>query len=257
MKVGVTIVYSAQDDVFLNKLIFQVLEFSRCINIVYVPKYFDGSDYPKTLNFNSLKGMVKTTGMGEIINLIEIPYKENKLHVEYYYQLRSSGFADLKERDCDYILFLDGDEIPEGSRMKEFLSYGLSHDSYKIANYVYYAKPIYQAKAIQDSAIMINTKTYKPEDLNKHLRLERDNLVNNYTQRNVTYKGKPLIHHFSWAKPLSALQKKIETWGHNNDMDWKPIIKHIKTFNGTTKDKVWGYNYKQVDNLFNLKFNED
>ena len=68
----------------------------------------------------------------------------------------------------------------------------------------------------------------------------------------TTYNGLPMLHHYSWVRTKEQMLKKVRTWWHNKDRNWEKSVEEefSRPFSG--KDFVHGYEYKTVENKFNL-----
>lgn len=241
-KTAVVINYSEQDEIFLPTLIKECRAFADQIIINYSDQQYDGTLSKEPRKYND-------------VDYAYYEFDEQVASVfgtRYFHNLgRFVGASKLKP-SIERVLFLDGDEIPEGSRMRKFLEENRTGDA-KIANYVYYKSPRYRALAVQDSAILLHVAFLKAPLFFQEA--ERGAMVSDSALRNATHDNLPLIHHYSWAKPMDVLEKKIKTWGHKNDRDWSDILDNINNFTPDQQDPIWGYSYKEVEDKWNLKIN--
>ena len=162
--------------------------------------------------------------------------------------------AALGGRTPFWTLFLDGDEVPEGSRVREWwrspAGDAVRSDPrtvHKMANHWLFLHPRLVADTVEDSVLLVHSDALiNPESL-KHPR-ERDgiylwHLTSQEGWRDLKVErrvapddGKPLFWHFSWVRPSkigedgkpdggrAALKAKVANWGHKNDTDWGALI---------------------------------
>ena len=146
-----------------------------------------------------------------------------------------------------WVLFLDGDEVPDGPRMSEWwTAVGPSLDigtAIKVLNYWLFLDPRLVAQQHEDSAVLMHCSRLTNECLS-HPR-ERDGLIwgwpetaglsaggsggtgtgNGVVRRVGGLDGAPLIWHFSWVRAdRAALKRKTEAWGHKDDKKWAELI---------------------------------
>jgi hypothetical protein len=245
MKIATIINYCTSDYRFIKTCIDAVLPFSDQVIIPIADHTFDGQP--------------------ENNGLVNKSIEENPNASFYYYEWKSGNSprywhnisriigVEQLNKDIDWVLFLDSDEIVETELFSKFIKTELTMDSYKIANYWYFREPIYRAKAIEDSAVLVRKELINIDPYNPYI--EREQLCNNNNQRNTLQDGLPMIHHYSWVRTKEQMVKKVLTWAHSEDTlgnNWIDLIEDefSREFNGT--DFVWKYNYNIVENKFNL-----
>lgn len=234
-KVGVSIVYSSINKIFVDTLINECLKFTDDIVLAQSATLYNGETDEQ---YNNDK-------------ITKVTYNHEQTY-DHHLKHNLARLATYELLKNEYILFLDADEIPEGKRFKNFIDNGLYYPSYKIANYFYYKSPQYQAQAIHDSPLLITKNSVNVKELTQNT-LERDGLVNAHTIRMSTHDNLPLIHHYSWVNTKKNIAKKIATWGHKNDKNWKEVIDSWDDFNEDVRDPVLGLFYRKVPNKFNIK----
>lgn len=162
--------------------------------------------------------------------------------------------AALGGRTPFWALFLDGDEVPDGVRVREWWksSAGAKIRTdprvvHKMANHWMFLHPRLVAEPLEDSVFLVHSDALmNPESL-RHPR-ERDGIYLwhltspegwrdlRVERRVLPDDGKPLFWHFSWVRSSrpgkdgkpdggrAALKAKVANWGHRDDSDWGALI---------------------------------
>ena len=174
-----------------------------------------------------------------------------------------------------WTLFLDGDEIPEGSRVRDWWASPAGdrvrsdpRTVHKMANHWLFLHPRLVADKVEDSVLLVHSDALlNPESL-KHPR-ERDGIYLwhltsqdgwrdlKVERRVMPADGKPLCWHSSWVRPSkigadgrpdggrAALKAKVANWGHKDDTEWSTMIDRafdrIETGCWPDRDFVHGY----------------
>ena len=159
-----------------------------------------------------------------------------------YWEGHARRHAVNEMKPCEYVLFLDSDEVIDGKEFAAFLA-AKTHTHFsalKLANYWYWREPIYRAKDyLEDSAVLIRSDKFKP--LHLYSNTGRHGVFANChpseTKRMVmSPNGTPMIHHYSWVRSKEEMRKKVTTWGHREDRhDWLERVdeEFSRDFNGT------------------------
>lgn len=261
-KIAVLISTCSNEKQFFDKLIDQCREYASKIIVSIGSSLHNGSqeteesEYIEYLTRNEKYKDVLFVGY-EVTKTIE--YNPLKYRPQAFWAniARMAGAMNIPE-DIEWIMFIDGDEIPEGQNFKLWLEETKLDEncSYKFANYWYFRDVIYQAEQWEDSILMVPRKPFLNKETNMVLMQddERDAIAAYFNcQRNILSKeGKPMFHHFSWARTKKQIIKKMQTWSHKDDKNWVEIVEELwnKPFDGT--DCVHGYSYREVSNLFSL-----
>jgi hypothetical protein len=242
MKLSTIINYCTSDYRFIKTCIDAVLPFSNQVIVPIADHTFDGQPENNDLVNRSIE---------ENLNANFYYYEWTPGNSPRYWHniSRMVGMNQLSE-DTDWVLFLDSDEIVETELFSKFIKNELTMDSYKIANYWYFREPIYRAKAIEDSAVLVRKELINIDPYNPYI--EREQLCNNNNQRNTLQDNSPMIHHYSWVRTKEQMLKKVNSWGHKTDTDWISLIEEefSRTFNG--KCFVNNYEFETVENKYNL-----
>lgn len=156
--------------------------------------------------------------------------------------------------DIDWVLFLDSDEVVDTELFMDFLKTNeLNLMSYKFSGYYYFREPIYQAIQWEDASVLCKRELVKPDVFNPiHERGQYSEILNVPKMYNVVHKGVPMIHHYSWVRSKEQMLKKVQTWWHKDDTNWTELVEKEFSHPFTGTDFVHGYQYKVVENKYNL-----
>lgn len=177
--------------------------------------------------------------------------------VQKYHEVTTSDANDGNT----WVVFLDGDEIPDGKAVKEWKGTILpkikQHIALKLSNYWYFREPTYRATKWEDSIVMVPCEVLTKDkvmpllmhDCERNAFLE----VLPLAPHVLGVDGKPMFHHFSWVRSKEQLLQKVKVWGHRNDEPWEQWIEEewgSSNFSGT--DFVHQYTYEVVHNQFGV-----
>lgn len=204
MKTAAVVSYCSYQKRYIDRLIKELRKFvAGEIVVVSCTHFFDG------------RKEVPFKGSGEI----DIRFKYEKGHPSrYYHNLQRKMGYDILQGEYDAVYFLDGDEVPIGDKMKEWQNLA-EVGNYRFASYWYFRDTCNQAKVWVDSAALVSTESLNEANWFAHD--ERESYAKFETWRRLTtFQDKPMIHHYGWAGTKELLLRKVQSWGHNEDMDW-------------------------------------
>jgi len=261
-QISVVINYCTNDYQFIRHTVKAVAPFASEIIIPVSDHFYDGS--PE--NYSLLKKTKRENSEATFIDLEFDPtLKEQhiwwwklrrilRLSVQSGSQFwicyaRYRGYSSVSNKR-GYVLFLDADEVIDTKRFIHWLNGRQYKNLYgmKFANYWYFRRPIYQATTIEDSPVMVRNGT-----------LSYDSFFS-YSERQGIYEkleppkkrmilgldGMPMVHHFGWVRSKKNMLKKVRTWGHNREVDWKTLVEKEFTHEFNGKDFVQGYSFRTV-----------
>lgn len=168
----------------------------------------------------------------------------------WHQETRLHGFARCKH---DWILWIDADEVLREPKL--FLEWfdtvkDSKYESFKLANYWYFMSERRRAKQLEDSIVLCRrrvlsfTKFRMQNGEREHF---YDHVQPEVKQRGVTYKDTVFFDHFSWVRSKELMLKKVQSWGHRGQRDWKPLVERAFAEDAlTTKDFVHpdGFEYE-------------
>ncbi len=247
MKISAIINYCTYDQKFINGVINSVRHVCSEIIVTYCDRFYDGTEenhdlINSTIKSNSDVKFVKMT-YSELKSMAEIDPTDRCNEFKFCSYSRFLGRMNASY-DSDYMMFMDSDEILDPDEFLKFtmsdkFSYG---DNYHLESYWYFRDTIYQSIQREPSVVL----SYKPTFDVYALDSDRYSLLKCGVNKNHvmnSFHGPPMVHHFSWARTKDEILKKVSTWGHKYDRDWKSLIENefSHDFNGT--DFVHGYSY--------------
>ena len=257
-KIATIINYCSNELCFLEHVLKNAKKISSQVIVVLADHFFDGekedlfSVYSAFSKFPNVEFIIYPLFENFLIKRLLKKIGKNNFWHSFS---RFIGFQFLK-KDIENVLFLDADEIIDSDRFLNWLD-NFEYQNYnaiKLANYWYFRESKYQSKNYEDSVVFIKKKKITCKML-LH-KEERNALYNLAKLKKIRMvKGlnkKPLIHHYSWVRTKKDLLKKINSWGHKDDKDWKTFVE--KEFEGefTLKDFVHGYEYVEIKPFVNI-----
>lgn len=257
-KIATIINYCSNDYPFLKDCLDQAKKFSEKIIVVSADHLFNGQKE----NVEEMKKYFSNFAFATFIIYPFIPEKipkriqrKVKKNSMWHSISRMTGTFFL-EKDIDYVLFLDIDEIVDGERFKQWLNEKnfLKYTALRPANYWYFRSVSSQAVIWEDTAVLARKKNIKRKALLDSS--ERDAIFNSAAGnkiRNVLGADNlPMIHHYSWVKTKEQMLTKVKTWGHKNDKNWNELIEKEFQKEESLKDFVHGYDLIKVNPFANI-----
>ncbi len=246
--------YCTNDYRYLAKCIEEVKKFSSQVVVVTCDHFFSGEPEDEKL-------LLQTYAEFPEIEFIEFAHIKDHLYSKYinrspddrdwfdfwHSTTRYIPFFFVKN-SCDYILFLDSDEIVEGDLFLEWLNTEeyRTYDALRWLQYYYFREPVFVASDFQIGGLMAKKGSLTPSILlNTDDRCGIFHSVEGEKREGVSYKGRPMIHHYSWVKTKEECLLKARNWGHAWEKDWKSLIEEEfsrdflgKDFEGRKYEKI-------------------
>lgn len=265
-KIGCVVSYCSLERHFLKHTLRECSKFASHIVVSYADKLYDltpdnqhndqlvriKEDFPHVT-------FVQYT-IDKIDELIDAPELNNRA-VYWHNRARWEGLRVLNP-ECQYVMFMDADEVPEGDRVKNFLKGTQAPDpltpAVKFANWWYMREPTLRFRGIEDSVVMVPRTRVATRDSVVLCESERNNLADAPVVRNVSDGGSsPMFHHFSWVRTPEDLVRKVQLWGHRNDRDWETAVRTelARPIQPGHVDVIFGRMYDIVDNKFGITVN--
>jgi hypothetical protein len=241
--------YSTIDFRFLETNLRQLSKFSSEIIIPICNCLFNGQPEDEIALRSSL-GVISKFPKAKVIYFDWDGIKENS---GYYHNL--SRLLGTNAAQNEWLLFVDTDEILTDEFEQWFDSIKDEDKIWWFTCHWYFREPIYQATSTEAAGLLIR-KEYC--NWNVDIRHERQqllyypNVINGDYNKIVGPSGNLMMNHFSWVRSKEEMLLKIKNWGHSGDKDWESLVREefTRDFNG--RDFVHGYNYRIVENIFNL-----
>jgi hypothetical protein len=240
--------FCTNDTRFIKACIGQCRIFSNQIILPICDHFFDGEPENQDL----LKEIFSSF---PDCHFILYPFFPKLFSSTHFWHSASRAIAThFLQKEIETVLFLDADEVPDGVRFLDWVSQGKTDDVMKFANYWYFREERFQAVAWEDSPVFVKRKNLEISLL-LHER-ERDAIydgVKDSKQRMVLgLDGRPMFHHYSWVRSKEEMLKKVETWGHSKDRDWKKLIEEEFSHPFQGKDFIHGYSYLECESFLAL-----
>lgn len=254
--------YCSNEYQFLKPCLEQAACFSDQIIVVVCDHFFDG----KEENLDELK---KTFAEFTNCQFILYPYSQKLTKHPIYKKINSPSFWHSLSRfigfsfvkpTIDYIFFIDADEITDGKRVKEWLK-AFNYQDYnalRLLTYWYFRETKYQATTWEDGILLARKSQITPSALiQKGERLALFNSIASPKLTNVLSQDEmPLSHHYSWVRSKEEMLRKVSSWGHTADRDWKKLVEQEFSHEFSGKDFVHGYAFKTVKPFVKLEMHK-
>ena len=261
--------YCTNDYQFLRPNIIQLKKFCQQIIVPVCDHFYDGSPENKSL----LARSIKANPEAQFIKFKYNPRKTKNLWRGWQYILRKLQLGEvwgpqywigysrqlgLKKinKNIDYCLLLDADEIVDGQKFLKWLNTKKyqKFNCLKPANYWYWRSPRYQSLNWEDSGLLVKKAALDPTMIINHD--ERNGIylkIKNPKTRLVTgLNNQPMVHHYDWARPKKNLLKKVQTWGHTKDRNWTKLIEAEFSHPFSNTDFIYQRRYKTVKPFVNI-----
>lgn len=265
IKIGILINMCSSEAPFLSSMLRECTKFAYPENIVisYADRLYNGDpdDTSYITRCNMEYPAVRCVRYDVDVHLPHHKRRgvENRPTAYWHNLARFTGVTELlKDRgDVDWVFVVDGDEIPDGARVAEWLAGSSSSSSgadpsvcYKMATYWYFKLPIYQALTHEDSILLIHKSHLTAANIFGDM--ERDHTIARSGTRLMRMTngkdGLPLWHHYSFVRTRENLRKKLTCWAHRDDVlnltdvDVDIAIQHVFA-HGQVNDFIHGYTY--------------
>lgn len=249
-KITTVINYCTNDHMFLKPCVDAALKVSHKVIVPFCTHFHDGSEQNQEL-------LSQSVDENQGAEFVQFDYNNKESSRWHCNASRKIGIM-LAPDDTDYFMFLDTDEIIVPELFNEWWKTQQSNTlvSYKLSNYFYFRDFKYQCKEWQDSIALVQNGIFTQDQFIFHEN-ERSGVFDyvpaNMRSRNVTYMGKPFIHHYSWVRSKEAMLKKVSCWSHNKDQNWASLVEKefSEPFRG--KDMIFGFEYNTVEPYLDIK----
>jgi hypothetical protein len=262
IKIATVINFCTTDYRFLRSCIEEAKKFSQQIVIPVCSHFFNGEPENRILLDLAYKEHPD-------VQFVEFAYAEEPYGIyspltsadvdwaHYWHSTaRYVGFHSVQE--CDYVLFLDVDEIVDGERFIQWLTeFKLSDfNALRFESYFYFRDPSYRAKEqFPLNALLVKKEAIHSSEMILDV-LERKGLYDQIQGPKCCHlRGldqKPLVHHYSWVRTPEELKQKVCTWGHRHDQEWLELIEKEFSESFSGRDQIHGFEYEKVDPLHDV-----
>lgn len=252
MKITSVINYCTNDYMFLSSCIQSVRPFSSKIIVPFCDHFLDGTPENEELISKSIR---ENPG----VEFIKFNYEPSQSSRWHHNAGRKIGILSAPS-DTEYFMFIDVDEIIEPGKFIEWWKTqdATPLDSYRLACYWYFRDFKYRSKNWEEAIALVKAGPITSNDNLIFHHEERKALfwsIPEHTRMDkCLYNGLPFSHHYSWVRSRESMLKKVSSWGHNKDRDWKSAVEKEfeQPFRG--KDVIFGdREYDVVEPYINVK----
>lgn len=259
--------YNTNDFRFLKANLTQVSKFSDEVIVTICDHFYSGEPEDAEL----LQKSKEIISGFDKCKLKIIEWQGFSQSPVYYHNLSRKTALDLAKNE--WVLFIDSDEIVDDNFGDWFELNKHKNHCFNFTCHWYFREPIYQAKKTESAGVLIRKSDCINWDLNHKLELKQfyQRLWEENRLAHGDWPGSPILgpdgkvvmHHYSWVRDREQMLKKVKNWGHKDDnadtawyfnskKTWVELVEEEfnRDFNGT--DFVHGYEYKVVENKFNL-----
>lgn len=261
--IGSVVNYCTNEYPFLSPCLGELQTFCKKIIVPVCDHFFDGTlEDQELLERSEAENEHRATFLHWKFDRTEDTGKAKG----FYWEGKARWLAAQCLQDCEYVFFLDVDEIVDSGRLTQWLEgfkvavqlpgVGPKEltfrdiDAFRFRAYWYFRDTLYQASAYENAGVMV-----------RRSRLLQENLISPGTRsflfdstqgirgdRLLGLDGKPMVHHYSWVRTKEQMLRKIRSWGHARDRNWKALVEYefSKPF-FTGVDFIHGYRFSQVE----------
>jgi hypothetical protein len=242
--------YCSREREFADEVIENARMFSDLVVVSIGTRLYTGEDEDVESETRRIIRDVDQGGCGVVCTVYDVPHHLLGEPVVLHNRSRQVGLSAAKRVVGSapfWTLFLDGDEVPDGPRTKEWWNGPSGEDvrrdprkMHKMANYWMFLHRKLQAEVHEDSVLLAHTDMLAHEACLSHPR-ERDGIYLWHMESPLGVRdlvverlvkgddGSPLFRHYSWVRSGSdggraAIKGKCKNWGHRGDRDWDALI---------------------------------
>ena len=264
-KIGSIIITNSDDFHFLKASLSQIIPLCQDIVIAIGSKLWneEEDDMQKIQAFK--------TQYERIPNVKFVTYQVPEDKVQFmasqvtpamYWEAHARWVAlQALDTSCEYILFLDADEVVDGDLFSQWLDTGIykTMGVMKLANYWYWRTPTLRARDyIEDSVVFIRRDAFNPfmlfSNLGRHGMFNNSKSAQKARAVRDQY-NRVMVHHYSWVRNKEAMMRKVKNWGHRDDKtNWIELVEQEFTIPITENhtDFLKGLSYDIVPDAFDI-----
>ena len=229
-RIATVINFCTNEARFLQACVEQSLVFSHQVIIPICDHFFDATPENRALLEQIYAAFPECL-------FIEYPFVPEKVPKRVFRKIDPAHFWHSASRsiaksyldeEIEQVLFLDADEVPDGAKVLEWtqMSDYSQYTVQRMKNYWYFREPRYRAKSFEDSPVLVQRRSLDFSILlHEGERNAITDLLPGPKRRFVSgLSGEPMFHHFSWVRTQEEMLKKIKSWGHCHDRDWKTLV---------------------------------
>ena len=256
-KIGTVINFCSLDYRFIRYCVQAAAPFSHKVVVPYADHLFDGTAEDMAV----IETAKRENPEADFVQFAYHHSITEMLRSRFWHNFaRWVGLSHLPA-DCDWVLFLDADEIVESDRFTAFLQQGgfETYDYLYFADYWYFREPRFRARQIEDSPSMVKRTIINVNRIFHENERATFRRFPNGLRRVAGLDGRPLFHHYSWVMTEAEMLRKVRSWGHSfdTDRDWETLIKSEFSGEFSGKDFVHGYDFDVVEPLIPMDADQE
>lgn len=258
--IGTVISYCTNDYRFISKCIEEAKVFSNQILVVVCDHFFNGEEENRVL-------LDSTYASHPDCQFIEFAYYPDHIYSKYHtidpasedwaiYWTATTRYIGLQymSREIEHVLFLDSDEVVEGTRFLKWFESGKEREFevMRFGSYYYAIRADLQSELYVNLPLIVKKECFQGLTLLNSL--ERIGAYRSHVGPKREYvlglDEKPLVHHYSWVRTKQEALQKGRTWAHRNDADWDALIKDA--FQLKNIDRIFGsdHTFKTIESPY-------
>lgn len=243
--ISTVISFSTLEIRFFPALITEVSKFSDNIIVVAYDHFFDGSQ----------ENIAVINDLIEAYPMVEWNICKWNANQDSKYWHNNARWVGAEQAKYKRILFLDADEIPNGSLMKGFLETESldEYDVFMFSCYWYFRDPTFQATTNEGCGLLADmSKLTKEMFFTRYERWLYLPFPEVKVKMFCTLAGQTFFHHYSWVRTREEMLTKVKSWAHRDDCNWTERVEMEFTHPFMGRDFVHGYFYTKVPNTFGI-----
>jgi hypothetical protein len=248
-RIATVINFCSNEYPFLGHCVQQVKKFSKQIIIPTCDHFFDGIPEDRDL----LRRIYREHPDCLFIEF-EFNPEQNECgpkNSQFWHNLSRLLGLYFVDKDIDYILFIDCDEIFDADAFMQWLHVFpyVEYEAMQLACYWYFRKECYQAAKWEDTPVFVKKSGIVIDMLMDPL--ERGSIYSQTQGDKLRHvlgvDQRPMCHHYSWVRTKEQMLRKVLSWSHRTERDWKRLVEEEfeRPFNG--RDFVHGYECVAVE----------
>ncbi len=154
----------------------------------------------------------------------------------------------------EYLFFLDCDEIINAQKFMHWWNEAqkLEYSAYRFAGSWHFREAKFEAEIQDDLSLLVKKSYLRSSDLwDEDERCGLFHRLQGSKGKGITCSdGSAMIRHFSGVRTRQEWIKKLTTWGHHWERNWKALAEEefSRSFNG--QDFIRGYRYREIQPEF-------
>jgi hypothetical protein len=246
-KISIVITYCSLDKRFIETNIEQCLKISDDVVVSSYDHLFNGEHEDEEIDyFWDLRYKYPT------VKFVLCQWEDVIDNPRYWHNMGRLRGYEKTNKNYDWIIFLDGDEILKADTFNLFLQDpNLNNkDWYILTVNWFFREPIYKSTELEHTIPLYKKSILSFDPFEPFVERGQPCMKNPNGIDYLTYNGEILVNHYSWVRTKEQMLKKVSGWGHKTDKDWVALVEEefSRPFNGT--DFVHNYKFETVEDVY-------